>query len=70
MEIFGYWRKGGLARRLELLKKHGPPNVLLAVSEELHVDEELTAELPQEVYTFRTIPNAREVLERLDGMLG
>ena len=69
MEIFGYWRKGGLAKRLELLKKHGPPDILLAVSEELHVDEELTADLPQEVYTFRTIPNAREVADRLDGML-
>lgn len=69
MEIFGYWRKGGLARRLQLLKEHGPPNLLLAVSEELHVDEELQEELPQEVYTFRSIPNAREVVERLDQML-
>ncbi len=69
MEIFGYWRKGGLAKRLELLKEHGPQNVLLAVSEELHVDEERAGELPQEVYTYRTIPNAREVVERLDRML-
>lgn len=69
MEIFGYWRKGGLAKRLELLKEHGPPNLLLAVSEELHVDEELTEDLPQEVYTFRSIPNTREVAERLDRML-
>lgn len=70
MEIFGFWRKGGLATRLELLKQHGPPNVLLALSEELHVEEELTGDLPQEVYTFRSIPNAREVVERLDEMLG
>ncbi len=69
MEIFGYWRKGGLATRLELLKKHGSKNILLAVSDELHVDEELTEELPQEVYRFRTIPNAKEVEQRLNQML-
>jgi predicted nuclease of restriction endonuclease-like RecB superfamily len=68
MEIFGYWRKGGLATRMELLKQHGPSNVLLAISEELHVGEELTEGLPQEVYTFRTIPNAKEVLSRLNQM--
>ncbi len=69
MEIFGFWRKGALTRRLELLKKHGPPNILLALSEELHVEEEQTEGLPQEVYTFRSIPNAREVVKRLDEML-
>lgn len=70
MEIFGFWRKGGLQSRLELLKQHGPPNVLLALADELHVEEELTGELPQEVYTFRSIPNARDVVNRLDEMLG
>lgn len=69
MEIFGFWRKGGLATRLKLLKKHGPPNVLLALSEELHVEEDQTGELPQEVYTFRSVPNAKEVVKRLDAML-
>ncbi len=69
MEIFGFWRKGGLTTRLELLKKHGPKNVLLALSDELNVEENRTEDLPQEVYTFRTMPIARDVVKRLDEML-
>ena len=69
LEIFGFWRKGALTRRLELLREHGPTNILLALSEELHVEEEQIAGLPQEVYTFRSIPNAREIVKRLDEML-
>ena len=69
MEIFGFWRKGGVHSRIELLKNHGPKNVLLALADELHVDEEKTQELPQEVYRFRSVPIAKEVAQRLDAML-
>lgn len=69
MEIFGFWRKGSVGSRIELLKHHGPANVLLALADELHVEEEQTEELPQEVYRFRSVPNAKEVLTRLDAML-
>ena len=69
MEIFGFWRKGSIGSRIELLKDQGPKNVLLALADELHVDEEKTEQLPQEVYRFRSVPNAKDVVERLDAML-
>lgn len=68
-EIFGFWRKGSLASRLELLRRTGVRDVLLAVSRELAVDETLLEGIPAEVYVFRHQPGARDVLERLEQML-
>lgn len=68
MEILGFWRRGSVESRLELLRRHGPRNMILAVSRELRVDEKGTADLPGELYTFRTVPVARDVhkcLERI-----
>jgi predicted nuclease of restriction endonuclease-like RecB superfamily len=31
LEIFGFWNKGAVAKRVRLLEKHGPPNVVVAV---------------------------------------
>jgi hypothetical protein len=65
MEVLGYWRRGAAAGRLELLKEHGPPNLILAVSKELHAGKEKLEGLPGGVYVFRRAPVAREVLELL-----
>jgi predicted nuclease of restriction endonuclease-like RecB superfamily len=62
MEVFGFWRRGAVASRLNLLREHGPENLILALSKELHVGEEDMADLPGEVYVFRSVPIAREVL--------
>jgi predicted nuclease of restriction endonuclease-like RecB superfamily len=69
MEIFGFWRRGSLQSRIEILRKHGPSNLLLALSRELHVGEEELADLPGDVYLFRRQPVAREVLRRLENFL-
>ena len=65
MEIFGFWRRGGVGARLELLQEHGVSNVILALSRDLYTDEEALADFPGEVYIFRSAPNAKEVLEVL-----
>ena len=49
-----------------VLPHHGPENIILAVSKELRVDEEEVAELPVELYVFRSVPVAREVLSLLE----
>jgi len=69
LEIFGFWRRGALESRLELLQKHGPKNLILALSRELHADQEVLENLPGEVYTFRSHPIAREVLGLLEGFV-
>jgi len=61
MEILGFWRRGSVESRLELLRRHGPRNMIVAVSRELHVDEQTATDLPGELYTFRTAPVARDV---------
>ena len=53
---------------MQLLEKHGPRNLILAVSKELHVDAE-DVDLSGEVYLFRTLPIARDVLKLLERIL-
>lgn len=68
MEILGFWRRGSVESRLELLRRHGPANMIVAVSRELRVEEQEAADLPGELYTFRSVPVARDVhrcLERI-----
>jgi len=65
MEVFGFWRRGAIASRLELLREHGPENLILAVSKDLHTEDEDLQGLPGEVYVFRSAPVAREILKLL-----
>lgn len=69
LEVLGWWRKGALATRLKLLRRHGPPNLVLAVSKKLAAEDDLEG-LPGEVYLYRTTPLAREVLARLEAIRG
>ena len=66
MEVLGYWRRGSLDTRLELLRRHGPKNLILALGKDLRVDDETAQDLPGEVYVFRNNPVAREVLKILN----
>ena len=74
MEAFGFWNKGAVASRLELLRQHGPENLILALSKQLAAGREALDEIPGDVYVFRSSPIARKVLKRLeayrDGMSG
>lgn len=64
LEILGFWRKGTVARRLELMKRYGPQNLIIAVSK--RQCGEKTAELGDAVVSFaETIP-AKEVLKRVE----
>jgi predicted nuclease of restriction endonuclease-like RecB superfamily len=66
LEIVGFWRKGYLESRLELLREHGPGNLLLAVSKRLRGSEEALSEMPGEVLFFRDIVPVKDVLERIE----
>lgn len=65
VEVFGFWNRAALASRLELVRRHGPKRVILAVSRALAAETETSADLPAEVYVFRSSPIARELLARL-----
>ena len=69
LDFLGYWRSGGVCTRLDLLRRYGPPNLILAISSELAVDEETSTGLPGEVYEFRRTPVARDILKILETMV-
>ncbi|MCP4656383.1 MAG: DUF790 family protein, partial [bacterium] len=66
MEIFGFWNRGAVVSRLKLLRRHGPENMILALSKPLAAGQAGLEELPGEVYVFRTAPVARKVLAALE----
>ena len=69
LEFLGYWRSEGVRTRLELLGRYGPPNMILAISAELGVDEEASTDIHGEVYAYRRTPVARDILKILENMV-
>jgi len=66
LEIVGFWRRGYLEARLEVLKAHGPRNLILAVSKRLRGSEDDLAEVPGEVFFFKDVILTKEVIERAE----
>ncbi len=66
MEVFGFWNRGAVASRLELLRRHGPENLVLAISKQLAAGRDALDEIPGEVFVFRATPVARKVLKLLE----
>ena len=51
------------------LPLHGPPRYLLAVSDTLELDDGAAGELPGSIVRFTEIPNATELLSRLERLV-
>jgi predicted nuclease of restriction endonuclease-like RecB superfamily len=66
MEVLGYWRRGGVARRLEALSEHGAPNLVVAVDHKLKLGDEGVKGLEGPVVPYREVPNGRTVLRVLE----
>ena len=62
LEIIGYWRKGYLDSRLELLKSSAATNLILAVSDRLRVSEEELAQLPARAFLYKGTIIAKDLL--------
>lgn len=69
VEILGFWKRASVDRLLRLLPVHGPPRYLLAVSERLKVDEKPADSLAGSLVRFKEVPNAQEMLARLEAMI-
>jgi len=71
LEVLGYWNRGAVTRRLELLRRHGPKNLILALSKSLAAGEEEALDgLPAEVYVYRSAPSARRIVAALGRLAG
>ncbi|MEZ4317394.1 MAG: DUF790 family protein [Myxococcota bacterium] len=66
LEIIGYWRKDYLARRVELLREHGPGNLVLAVSRKLVADGSELEGFEGEVVGFASVVPAAQVRDALE----
>lgn len=62
LEIVGFWRKGYLESRAQLLRDFGPPNLILAVSDRLRVSEEDLSNLPARIFPYKGALPAKDIL--------
>jgi hypothetical protein len=66
LEAFGFWSRSAVWQRVELVRKGFPARILLAVSKQLRVSEEVLGEEEAgEIYVYKTAMSPRAVLERL-----
>ena len=68
VEVLGFWKQGSLERLARLLPLHCRQPYLLAISDRLKVDEAAPREAEGPFVRFREIPNAPELLARLEAL--
>jgi predicted nuclease of restriction endonuclease-like RecB superfamily len=69
LEVLGFWRKSSAIKHLQYLQRFATAPYLLAVSDELHIEEQLD-ELPPGLHRFRRMPLADEILRLADRAIG
>lgn len=67
LEVFGFWSRAAVWRRVEQIQRGGLPcRILLAVGKQLRVSEEVLGEEESgEIYVYKMTISPRAVLERL-----
>lgn len=65
LEVLGFWRKASAAAHLERLRRHAAKPFVLAVSDQLHLEESIE-DLPAGVHRFRNMPLPDEVVRLAD----
>jgi predicted nuclease of restriction endonuclease-like RecB superfamily len=63
LEVLGFWRRSSVERHLERLRQHIREPFLLAVSDQLRVDDADLEGLPSGVHRFRQMPLPDEVAQ-------
>jgi uncharacterized protein len=61
LEVLGFWRRSSAERHLERLRQHAREPFLLAVSDQLHVDDADLEGLPASIHRFRQMPLPDEI---------
>jgi uncharacterized protein len=61
LEILGFWRKSSAEKHLARLRQHATEPFLLAVSDQLHIDEAELQDMPAGIHRFRNMPLPDEV---------
>jgi predicted nuclease of restriction endonuclease-like RecB superfamily len=68
LEAFGFWSRAAVWQRIETIARGSmPARLILAVSKQLRVSEELLGEQEAgELYVYRTRMSPRAILDRLE----
>jgi uncharacterized protein len=70
LEVLGFWRKSSAEKHLARLREHVKEPFLLAVSDQLHIDEAELEDLPAGIHRFRNMPLPDEVARLAKELLG
>jgi predicted nuclease of restriction endonuclease-like RecB superfamily len=69
LEVLGFWRRSSAEAHLRRLKEHARTPYILAVSEQLKIDESELEGLPAEVVRFKAMPLPDEIVKRAERMI-
>jgi predicted nuclease of restriction endonuclease-like RecB superfamily len=61
LEVLGFWRKSSAEKHLQYLRRYAKEPFLLAVSDQLHIEETNLDDLPAGIHRFRNMPLADEI---------
>jgi uncharacterized protein len=64
LDILGFWRRSSVEKHLQLLRDHADRPFILAISDQLNVEEGDLEGLPDNVVRFRNMPLAEKVAKR------
>jgi predicted nuclease of restriction endonuclease-like RecB superfamily len=68
-EVLGFWRRSSAEQHLARLRQHVTEPFLLAVSDQLHIEEAQLENLPAEIHRFRNMPLPDEVAKLAEQVL-
>jgi uncharacterized protein len=69
LEILGFWRRSSAEKHLERLRNHARAPFLLAVSDQLRIEEENLEGLSASIIHFRQMPLPDEVARQADKLI-
>ena len=61
LEVLGFWRRSSAEQHLARLRQHATEPFLLAVSDQLHIEEAELENLPAGIHRFRNLPLPDEI---------
>jgi predicted nuclease of restriction endonuclease-like RecB superfamily len=69
LDILGFWRRSSAERHLDMLRQHAGGPFIVALSDQLNVEEGEAAGLSDNVVRFRNMPLPEEVAKRAERLL-
>jgi uncharacterized protein len=70
LDVLGFWRRSSVELHLQMLKEHAGCPFIVALSDQLNVEEADLAGLPDNVVRFRNMPLPEEIAKRAAQVLG